>query len=223
MSTKSNQTIETTTEDVLRTLKNRYILMMRQQVRSWKAFLILGFVAGFASAFLFTASADLTQGLFAEQPVIQTIQNTASVDYQDTQGAQMQQVVSNAVSIAVSPSQPPQDTTAPGQVTDLTALQKDQSVVELTWIAPGDDGFIGTADRYDIRFSTTSITDQNWQQQQQLNGVSKPTVAGSIEKVTVSNLTANTTYYFALKTYDESNNQSLLSNQAIISIGDDKK
>ena len=228
MSTKSNQTIETTTEDVLRTLKNRYILMMRQQVRSWKAFLILGFFAGFTAAFLFTASADLTEGLFAKQPVPQTIQNTASVDYQDTQGAQMQQVVSNAVSISVSPQngppdQPPQDTTAPGQVTDLTALQKNQSVVELVWSAPGDDGFIGTADRYDIRFSTTSITDQNWQQQQGINGVSKPTVAGSIEKVTVSNLTANTTYYFALKTYDESNNESLLSNQAIISIGDDKK
>src|SRR3990167_1655985 len=134
MSTKSNQTIETTTEDVLRTLKNRYILIMRQQVRSWKAFLILGFFAGFAAAFLFTASADLTEGLFAKQPVPQTIQNTASVDYQDTQGVQMQQAVSNAVSISVLPIQPPQDTTAPGQVTYLTALQKNQSVVELVWI-----------------------------------------------------------------------------------------
>lgn len=225
---QSHQTIEATTEDVLHTLKGRYILMMRQQVRSWKAFLILGFVAGFAAAFLFTASADLTQGLFAEGHVPQTIQNTASVDYQDTQGKKMQQAVNNAVSISVSPQnvqsiQSPQDTTPPGQVTDLTALQKDQSVVELTWSAPGDDGFIGTADRYDIRFSTATITDQNWQQQQQLNGVFKPTEAGSIEKVTVSNLTANTTYYFALKTYDENNNQSLLSNQAVISIGDNTK
>jgi hypothetical protein len=211
---QSNKTIETTTENVLRTLKERYIFMVRQQVHSWKAFIILGFVAGFAAAFLFTASADLTEGLFAKQPVLlltQTIQNAASVDYQDIQGQQMQQAISNAVSISVSPNvgppiPPPQDTTPPGQVTDLTALQTNQSVVELVWSAPGDDGITGKADRYDIRFGTAPITDQNWQQQQQLNGVSKPRGGGSIEKVIVSNLAANTTYYFALKTYDESNN-----------------
>ncbi|MBI4359521.1 MAG: hypothetical protein HY564_00305 [Candidatus Jacksonbacteria bacterium] len=227
-SSQTNQTIETTTEKILHTLKDRYIFMMRRQVHSWKAFLILGFITGFAAAFLFTASTDLTEGLFAQPPVSSSIQNTSFADYEDTQGAQMEQVISDSVSISVSTNgkQPTQDTVPPGQVTDLTALQNNPDSakqVELVWTAPGDDGFIGKADRYDIRFSWEPITDQNWQQQQQIKGVPKPKGAGSIEQVVVSNLTANTTYYFALKTYDESNNESLLSNQVIISIGDDKK
>ena len=34
--------------------------------------------------------------------------------------------------------------------------------VSLTWRAPGDDGSIGTATRYDIRYATWPITKSNW-------------------------------------------------------------
>lgn len=82
----------------------------------------------------------------------------------------------------------------------------------LTWTAPGDDGNVGTAAEYDLRVSTDSITEDNWDAAGQVIGEPTPSVAGTVEECTIGGLDANTTYYFAIKTADEKPNWSGLSN-----------
>jgi hypothetical protein len=90
--------------------------------------------------------------------------------------------------------------------------QVETTSVTLNWTAPGDDGSSGTATAYDIRYSTSPITEQNWDQATQAEGEPTPQIAGSDETFTISDLLPNTTYYFALKTSDEVPNWSALSN-----------
>jgi hypothetical protein len=104
------------------------------------------------------------------------------------------------------------DTTPSAAVADLTATAATSNSVTLTWTAPGDDGNTGTASTYDIRYSTTTMTDGNWGSASQCSGETAPKVAGSAETFTVTGLSPDTTYYFAMKTADEVPNWSGLSN-----------
>jgi hypothetical protein len=52
----------------------------------------------------------------------------------------------------------------------------------------------------------------NWDSATQASGEPTPSVAGTAESMTVSSLSAGTTYYFAIKTSDETPNESGLSN-----------
>jgi hypothetical protein len=104
------------------------------------------------------------------------------------------------------------DTTAPADTTDLAAGNATASTIKITWTAPGDDGSTGTADSYDVRYSTSAITAGNWSSATTVTGEPTPSVAGSSESYTVTGLTAETTYHFALKTSDEAANESGLSN-----------
>ncbi len=103
---------------------------------------------------------------------------------------------------------------APLAVTDFDAVNPTSSSITLTWTASGDDNSTGTASEYDIRYSTSSITDANWSSAAQLSGEPSPQVAGSSEQLVVSGLNPSTTYYFALKIADEVPNWSGLSNIA---------
>jgi len=55
----------------------------------------------------------------------------------------------------------PQDTTPPGAVTNLALTSITSNSATLTWTAPGDDGYVGTAARYDVRYSTNLISTSN--------------------------------------------------------------
>ncbi len=107
------------------------------------------------------------------------------------------------------------DTTPPAAVTDLAVRTPTSTTVTLTWTAPGDDGNIGTATSYDIRYSTSTITDANWAGATPVPGLPTPTAAGTVQSVLVSGLHPSTTYYFAMKSADEIPNTSALSNVAI--------
>ncbi|UCD64234.1 MAG: fibronectin type III domain-containing protein [Candidatus Zixiibacteriota bacterium] len=98
----------------------------------------------------------------------------------------------------------------------LTAPGATPNSVTLSWTAPGDDGGVGTATVYDVRYSTSYITDANWDQATQVAGEPAPQPAGSAETLTVTGLDPSTTYYFAVKTADEVPNWSPLSNVATI-------
>ncbi|TFG91264.1 MAG: hypothetical protein E4H16_00035 [Candidatus Atribacteria bacterium] len=109
---------------------------------------------------------------------------------------------------------PPSDTTAPSQVTNLSVSNITQTSVTLNWTAPGDDGTVGTAASYDIRYSTAPITSSNWASAIQAGGEPIPQISGTDQSFATTGLTANTTYYFAIKAVDELNNISSLSNIA---------
>jgi hypothetical protein len=104
------------------------------------------------------------------------------------------------------------DVTPPATITDLAASNATSWSVKLTWTAPGDDGVLGTATSYDVRYSTSSIDEGNWAVATRATGEPAPQSPGSAETFTVTGLTAATQYYFAIKTSDEIPNVSALSN-----------
>jgi hypothetical protein len=105
-----------------------------------------------------------------------------------------------------------QETTPPSTVADLAAGTVTSSTVALTWTSPGDDGNVGTATTYDIRYSTAAITSANWASATQVTGEPSPKTAGGSESFTVTGLNPSVTYYFAIETADEVPNWSTLSN-----------
>jgi hypothetical protein len=107
------------------------------------------------------------------------------------------------------------DTIPPAKIKDLALL--DCSVtsnsVTLTWTAVGDDGNIGQASRYDIRYSTQSIlTDEDFDKATQVEVELQPKPSGEKETFIVGGLQQGTEYYFAIKVIDDANNISGLSN-----------
>lgn len=105
--------------------------------------------------------------------------------------------------------------TAPAAITDLTISTPTTTSLALTWTAPGDDGSSGTANSYDVRYSTTPITDLGtFANATMLAIVPPPQAAGTTEHLTLTGLTAGTTYHVAILTSDEVPNTSGLSNAA---------
>ena len=87
--------------------------------------------------------------------------------------------------------------------------------VTLSWTAPGDDGGSGTATSYDVRYSMTPIADfVTFASATPVVGEPLPHAAGTVESLEV-NLPPGT-YYFALRTRDEADNESGLSNVPVI-------
>jgi len=104
------------------------------------------------------------------------------------------------------------DTTPPEAVIDLRISEITRTSAILTWTAPGDDGNYGTACYYDIRYSESEITDENWDLATQCISEVIPQPASSKEIFKVTGLSSLSKYYFAIKTVDETLNWSSLSN-----------
>jgi hypothetical protein len=86
------------------------------------------------------------------------------------------------------------------------------TTITLNWTAPGDDNTIGSATQYDLRYSTTPILDTNFSQATHVSSTPPPAPAGTKQSVSISGLTINTLYYFAIKSADERGNWSKMSN-----------
>jgi hypothetical protein len=107
------------------------------------------------------------------------------------------------------------DTTAPEKITDLTAEPGvNIGDIILTWTAPGDDGDSGgKASKYIIRFSSSLITSESdWDSASDIYGEPDPADPGTTETFTVTDLTPDEGYYFAIRTEDEVPNPSEISN-----------
>ena len=102
----------------------------------------------------------------------------------------------------------------PAAITDLTVLEKTHNKAVLQWTAPGRDGAEGTASKYEIRYSTQEITGENFEEAARVSAVPFPKAGGAVQQVEVPQLEGDTTYYFAIKTYNEIPNESPLSNVA---------
>jgi len=121
----------------------------------------------------------------------------------------------NADDVSVTNLDDDTDSTPPAAVDDLavdgTATTFDS--IKLTWRATGDDGTTGTASLYDVRYSTTDITnDEDFAAATQAQGEPFPQTSGLPESFTVTGLLPETLYYLALRVGDEVPNWSPLSN-----------
>ncbi len=106
------------------------------------------------------------------------------------------------------------DGIAPAPITDLSVTFTDATLAKLEWTATGSSDTEGRAFAYDVRISTTPITDGNFEAAEQVEGVSRPADSGTAESYLVRNLEPGTTYYFAIRATDAFNNISELSNVA---------
>ena len=117
-----------------------------------------------------------------------------------------------------SPDDPVADTTAPGAVTDLRVASVVDNVVTLAWTAPGDDGNVGTASEYDLRYSSGPITAGSWEACTQVAAEPNPSAAG-MEQNAALDMGGGGNFHFALKTADEIPNWSGLSNEVTALVG----
>ena len=118
--------------------------------------------------------------------------------------------LSNEVSLTTASL--PLDLTVPSAITNLSASIPTSSSVDLSWTAPGDDGDMGTATSYDVRYSTSYMTGDNWASATEVTGEPTPQAAGSSETFTLSGFSASTRYYFGIKASDEAPNLPGISN-----------
>ena len=105
----------------------------------------------------------------------------------------------------------------PSTISDLSASADSESSVTLTWTAPGSDGNTGKVSSYDIRYSTSDISDGNFSNGTSVAFTDTPQSAGSKETIGITNLSADTTYHFAMKTRNKAGQTSSISNIATAS------
>jgi hypothetical protein len=95
--------------------------------------------------------------------------------------------------------------------------------ITVDWTAPGDDGNVGTATTYQMRWSatrpdttSTAAMDTWWGGATNVTGLPAPKVAGSAETFVVNGpFTTGQTYYFVMKSCDEVPNCSGYSNVGV--------
>lgn len=107
------------------------------------------------------------------------------------------------------------DDTPPAAITDLATFGPGSNTMGLSWSATGDDGTSGTASYYNVRYSTSPITEANWTAAIRVGNEPDPGPYGWAEEMEVGWLDFSTTYYFAVKAFDEFGNASPISNIAM--------
>jgi len=105
------------------------------------------------------------------------------------------------------------DLTPPAAITNLGSTMTSDQVIVLSWSAPGDDGMLGLASAYDLRYSTSPITDiAGFLLATQVTSEPIPASPGTAQSYVMLNLTPGTVYYIAIRARDEANNWSTLGN-----------
>ena len=105
-----------------------------------------------------------------------------------------------------------------GLVAPAAAQTSADSSVVLLWTAPGDDGTVGRATTYQLRYRTSNVSGTDttswWNAATPVTGLPAPSNSGQTDSMRVRGLTPLTTYYFILRTADEVPNWSAYSNIA---------
>jgi subtilisin family serine protease len=107
------------------------------------------------------------------------------------------------------------DDVPPGAVGDLLAGGAGSNTMVLSWTATGDDGQDGTAAFYQVRYSTSPIDETSFGSATRAGNEPDALPFGSPQTMEVRGLDFETTYYFALKAFDEFGNPGPISNLAI--------
>ncbi len=101
------------------------------------------------------------------------------------------------------------DVQAPAPVQGIGGGPHNFTTVELNWFATGDDGLLGRADNYEVRWSETPIfTDADWAAATSVNGAPQPGAPGSLESMLVDGFTPGQIAFFSVRAWDESGFQS---------------
>lgn len=118
----------------------------------------------------------------------------------------------------------PFDQTPPSAVVDLEAEAIGATTLKLTWTAAGDDGILGWAAGYDLRYAESPPVDSNeasldaWFAEAVPVDAGTPLAPGQIQSLAASSLVPGRSYYWVLRTIDNVGNASALSNVAVATL-----
>ncbi len=104
------------------------------------------------------------------------------------------------------------DTVPPARVTDVHVSSVGGEFVVLQWTAPGDDGNQGIGASYEVRYSSSGPLNETTFGTGTSVSVPAPAPSGTTESLTVTGLSPETQYWFALRTADDVPNWSPVSN-----------
>jgi gliding motility-associated-like protein len=128
----------------------------------------------------------------------------------DTKTASLNQA--NALAASIPPAAINDLAAAPGAGYDR---------IDLSWTAPGDDGWLGMATKYIIKYATYNITADNFDNVVDVKERNVTVSGGNPDSETITGLASDILYYFAIKTEDEVPNVSDISNVATAIILED--
>ncbi|MFH1367598.1 MAG: T9SS type A sorting domain-containing protein [Elusimicrobiota bacterium] len=95
-------------------------------------------------------------------------------------------------------------TKSPGSITNLAATKYMRpGWIKLTWTAPGNDEYTGTATSYVLKYGLTAINTEAEFNAATTIPTNAPAAAGNTESLIVSGLSNNTLYNFAIKSIEE--------------------
>jgi hypothetical protein len=102
-------------------------------------------------------------------------------------------------------TRPSEDKVAPGAIGQLQAVDVSPTVVNATFLAPGNDGDFGTVAGYEVRYrSGLPITADEFDDDGMSRGPAvTPAPSGSVQDLVLADLQPNTNYYIAVRAYDE--------------------
>jgi hypothetical protein len=107
------------------------------------------------------------------------------------------------------------DTTPPPAIADLAVYTVTSHSATLQWTAPQDyrdDHTKGMIDEYDLRISYDSIMSGNFATAYRIDSVGSPAPAGVLQQCVIDILEPDSLYYFAVKSRDDKENWSKISN-----------
>ena len=104
------------------------------------------------------------------------------------------------------------DPSAPGAFTITpVVINRRSTEVRVDFIAPGDDGAGGSpVQSYDARWSSTPITEENWEIAQSIGSLEPTALPGALEQFTITDLPPNEEVYLAIRAIDDANRMSSL-------------
>ena len=110
------------------------------------------------------------------------------------------------------------DVIPPAQISDLTATTDVTGKVTLKWTSVGDDGLVGTAASYEVRYFLSPIPSNcqvNWSSGGSITyGLPAPAIAGTVQQATLNGLAPGVAYDFCIAAVDDAGNMGVGSNMA---------
>jgi subtilisin family serine protease/fibronectin type 3 domain-containing protein len=103
------------------------------------------------------------------------------------------------------------DENPPGAPTDLAVSHRASDGFLATWKASGDDGAVGVADLFELRYSTSPITPGNWASATPATGLPFPGVSGTSHSFLLMGLSPGAAYHLAIRAVDKVGNVSPLT------------
>ena len=100
-------------------------------------------------------------------------------------------------------------------LTGCSGVETQETTKWLYWTAPGDDGSVGQAFRYEMRRSGQPINESNWASAELVANMPAPSMAGQTDSVEIA-VGPNEVVFVRVITCDESGNCAGLSNEASI-------